>query len=301
MGCWLVALSAMSACQTNNGVVDSGPRADTGPIPQPVVVTLSGAVDLGCVGSATLPAGTDPVSGTLHMYEFLSMAPITANSVDVFSDNVVTDACEPPTCHTYATDSSGNLALTLATGTWFAYRLAPSGQTAPVLAFNQPWITAPGELDVPGFSPGTINAVGMLFNRTFQATTLGSMSGRAVDCAGAPLANVLTRVFVGDTEVVTGPLADQTSARITGLEGTAPTRNGFTGQSGNFVGANIPPSDDCHVETWAVTSEGAAPTLIGCAEAHTVVGGITLSIVGGLRSDYAPGSRCQIAAAAAGH
>jgi len=292
---WLAPLFVVAGCNPQNVAMEAGLRTDAGPIVVPVVVSQGGPVDLGCVGHATLPAGTGPVSGTLHIYEFLSMAPIGGNHVDIFSNNVITDACAAPDCTTYSTDSAGNVALTLTSADWFAYRLAASGQTAPVLAFNQPWLTATGELDVPGFAPGTISAVGMLFMRTFQSTTLGSMSGRVLDCAGHALANVRTRVFVGDHEVLNGALADQASPRITGLEGTAPTRTGLTGQSGNFVGANIPPTDDCHVEAWAVTNEGAAESLIGCEEAHVVVGGITLSIIAGLRSDYAPGSRCAIA------
>ena len=292
---WLGALTATAGCNPQGAPMEAGPRVDSGPLVVPVVATQAGVVDLGCVGSATLPTGTSPVSGTLHLYEYLSMAPISGNHVDVFTNNVITDTCSPPDCTTYSTDSTGNVELTLTSANWFAYRLAESGQTAPVLAFNQPWLTATGELDVPGFSPGTISAVGMLLMRRFESTTLGSMSGRILDCAGHPLLNVRPRVFVGDQEVVNGMLADQASARITGLEGTSPTRNGLTGQTGNFVGANIPPTDDCHVEAWAVTSEGAAESLIGCEEAHVVVGGITLSIIGGLRSDYAPGSRCAIA------
>ena len=88
---------------------------------------------------------------------------------------------------------------------------------------------------------------------------------------------------------------------IGGLEGTQLTRTHLTGQSGNFVGANIQPSDDCHVEAWGVRTEGAESELIGCTEGRVVIGGITVSLVTPLRSDYAPGSRCATAAANAGH
>lgn len=288
----------MAGCGTTSGAADAGPRGDTGPVAQGVVTSASGPVDLSCVGHATLPMPADTVSGTLHFYEYLSMSPITSNAVDVFDANAITDDCVEPACTTYTTDTQGNLALTLPAGGWFAFRLHVSGQTTNVLAFDQPWVTTPGEISVPGFAPGTITIVGMLLNRTFQADRLGSMSGRSVDCLGQPLANVRPRVFVGDAEVVTGPFGDTASPRIGGLEGTMPTRTGLTGASGNFVGANVPPGDDVHVETWATLVEGGEPQLIGCTEARVVAGGITLSIIGGLRSDYPAGSRCAIAAAA---
>lgn len=302
--CAVVAIGA-SGCNTTQNMTtpDTGPREDAGPIVQPLVATVGGTVDLSCVGTATLPASTTPVTATLHIIEFLSMAAITGNGIDIFTNDVITDTCAAPDCTHYNTDASGDLTLTLSSGNWFAYRLSASGQTAPVISYDLPWITTAGETPMPayGFSPGTITAVGMLFNRTFQADRFGSMSGRAVDCAQHPLANVRARVFVGDTEVLTGPLADTASPRITGLEGTAPTRNSLTGQSGNFVGANIPPSEDAHVETWAVRTAGGEPELIGCTQTRVLIGGITLAIVSPLRSDYPAGSRCALAAAAAGH
>ncbi len=295
----LAILLVTSGCGTPPGTGDAGPRSDTGPVAQGIVTSASGPVDLSCVGHATLPAPAADATGTLHFYEYLSMSPITGNAVDVFTANAIADQCVAPACTTYTTDAHGDVALTLPGGAWFAFRLHVSGQTADVLAFDQPWVTAPGSIPVPGFAPGTITVVGMLLNRTFQADRLGSMSGRSVDCIGQPLANVRPRVFVGDTEVVTGPIGDTTSARISGLEGSMPTRTGLTGASGNFVGANVPPGDDVHVETWATLAEGGEPQLIGCTEARVVTGGITLSIIGGLRGDYPAGSRCAIAAASA--
>ena len=228
--------------------------------------------------------------------EFLSMSAITSNAIDIFSTDVITDTCVAPTCTRYTTDASGNATITLSDGGWFAYRVAASGQTAPVISYDQVWMGARTQ-PAYAFAPSTINEIGLLFNRTFQFSTSGSLSGRAVDCTGNALNSVRARIFVGDTEVVTGPLADQTSPRITGLEGTMPTRNALTGPSGNFVGANVPPSEDAHVEAWATLTAGALPQLIGCTQGRVLVGGITLAVVGPLRSDYPAGSRCAIAAA----
>jgi hypothetical protein len=302
-GSLLIAL-AVAGCTPppTSTVADVGPIGDSGPVAQPLVSSANGMFDLSCVGHVTVPSSTTMVSGSLHVSEFLSMAPITSNGIQVFTNNVVTDTCAAPNCTAYTTDSQGNIALTLPSGSWYAYRLAVSGQTAPVIAYEQPWVTMAGG-QAPGyaFAPATISMVGMLFMRDFQASTAGSYSGRSVDCNAAPLSNVRARIFVGDTEVLSGALSDRTSPRITGLEGSSPTRTGLSGISGNFVGANIPPSDDSHVETWATLTDGALPTLIGCAEGRVLVGGITLAQVGPLRSDYPAGSRCAIAAAAAMH
>jgi hypothetical protein len=298
---WLGALMVIAGCNppTTTVAPDTGPREDGGRV-MPVVATAAGSPDYSCLGTVVPPTGGAPVSGTFHLYEFISNAPIRSNMIDVFTDNVITDGCSAPTCTTYSTDDMGNLALNLPSGSWFGFRLQESGQTATVLGYNQPWVTAPGELIAPGFAPSTIAMVGRLVGRTFQADTLGSMSGRTTDCTGATVANVLIRVFVGDTEVVTGEIADPAAPLISGLEGTNVTRNGLTGTSGNFVGANIPPSDDCHVEAWGVRAGGEAPSLIGCTEGRVVVGGITVSLTGPLRGDYAPGSRCATAVANAG-
>lgn len=301
----VLLLAALGGCNppATTVVPDTGPRIDSGPVPQPVVLAAGGTLDLSCVGSVTVPPSGAPVTAALQFQEFLSMAPITSNRVDVFSTNTISDTCVAPDCTSYTTDASGFITATLPADGWFAFSVAESGQTARVISFNQPWVHAAGDplAFVPCFAPGTISIVGNLLGRTFQADRFGSMSGRAVDCQGHPLQNVRARIYVGDTEIVNGPLGDPMGATVTGLEGTQPTRLGLTGASGNIAGANIPPGDNVRVETWATLTEGELPQLIGCAEGPVVVGGITISIIGGLRSDYPAGSGCATAAANAGH
>jgi hypothetical protein len=298
----LAAVLGLAGCPSGPSTMnDAGNvHVDSGPVVQPVVMTTAGTVDLSCVGTASIPTPGAATAGTLHAYEFLSMANITSNAVDIFTNNDVTDGCDPPNCATYNTDASGNFSLTLGSDSWFAYRLHESGQTAAVIAYNQPWTLTDGSVSVPGFAPMTITEVGMLLGRTFDSSRFGSMSGRAIDCQGHVLGNVRVRVYADGTEVISGTSADPTSPRITGLEAPNPTRPpGYTGASGNFVGANIPPTSDCRVETWATLAAGEEPRLIGCIEGRVLVGGITLSIVGPLRSDYPAGSGCAMAAAAA--
>src|SRR4051812_42760524 len=110
---WALTIGCVGAlalgCNTDHGSGNdaSGPRPDSGPIVVPVVGTVPGStVDLSCLGTATLPSGGAPVSGSLHIYEFLSNAPITGTMVDIFTNNVITDACAGPDCTTYVTDAS---------------------------------------------------------------------------------------------------------------------------------------------------------------------------------------------------
>lgn len=302
----LVALGTIAGCNPPATTTDSGPREDTGPAVTGTVIAtdpvtgMAVPADLSCLGSVTIPAGGTPLSGTLQFQEFISHADLTSNMIDVFSDNTLTPTCDPPNCTTYSTDANGIISPTIPAGAWFAFRVYESGQTAQVSAFNQPWISTAGETlaVVPVFAPSTISLVGDLIGRTYDPSRFGSMSGRAVDCAGRALSRVRVRVFIDGSEVITGPLGDRSAATVTGLEGTAPTRTGLTGASGNFVGANIIPSTDCRVETWGVLTDGAAQELIGCSEASVQRGEITITLVGPLRSDYPAGSGCAAAAAA---
>lgn len=293
---WVGALTGIG-CGTTTAAVDAGPRTDTGPAPQAVVATAGGTVDLSCVGTATTPTPGAPTAASLHVYEYLSHAAITSGRIELFTNDRLAATCTAPDCSAYVTDASGNVPLVLGAGQWFAMRLAESGQSAPLVVFDQPWVADSGEVSVPAFSPSTINEVGMLISRTFDASSLACVSGRAVDCAGHVLANVRPRVFVDGTEVLSGALSDRSSPRITGLEGAGPTRTGLTGSSGDFVGANIPVSASVRIETWGTLTADTEPVLIGCMEGSTVVGGITATVIGPLRSDYAAGSGCALAAA----
>jgi len=257
--------------------------------------------DLTCLGTATRPAPGAATSGTLQLNEFLPPNAATASTmVDIFSDNTIADTCAPPNCTSVTTDASGQAMASIPAGAWTAFHIHPSAATAEVLAYSFPWTsTAGGTVSTASFSSSTVTLVSTLLQRTLQATTAGAISGQVNDCMGHHLANAEARVFHGTTQVVNGPACDHASPRITGLEGTSLTRDGLTGPSGTFVGANVPVGDDYHVEIWGVTTAGSAPRLIGCEEGRVVAGGITVLTIGPLRSDYATGSACATAAAAA--
>ncbi len=301
---------------------DAGPDTNTGPVDSAVCANTDAGMqvmpstaltiqmgtpvmavpgDLTCLGTATRPAGGAATAGVLTVTEFLPpSAPTASTMVDIFSTNVITDTCAAPDCMTVTTDSMGQAMATLPAGAWTAFHIHQSAATAEVLAYSFPWTsTAGGTVGTNSFSSSTVTLVSTLLQRMLQTTTAGAISGQVNDCMGHHLQNAEARVFHGTTQIVDGPACNHASPRITGLEGTSLTRDGLTGPSGTFVGANVPVGDDYHVEIWGVTTAGSAPRLVGCEEGRVVAGGITVLSIGPLRSDYVAGSACATAAAAA--
>lgn len=292
------------AADTGPVGTDTGPgMTDTGPVTPPVLAVASpNTIELGCIGTATRPAGGASTMAQIAVTEYVSMQPITSTTIELYADDAITGTCTAPNCVSGMTDAMGHVTLGALAGGWVGLHILPSADSAEVLAYNQTWPTTAGAtFATAGFSSGSIGLVSSLLGRTFQTATAGAISGQVNDCMDHHLANAEARVFRGTTQVVTGPSSDRTSPRITGLMGTNPTRQGFTGDGGTFVGANVPVGDDYHVEIWGVRTMGGAEELIGCEEGRVIAGGITVLVIGPLRSDYAAGSACDLAATAAGH
>jgi len=305
-------MSLSVACGGGNNTTDGGttpmedsPAAtpDAGPMFLAAGETTQ-TLDLGCRGTATRPAAGAATMGTLNVTEFLSQSmgtpqPISSTMIDIFTDNVITDTCAAPGCITVTTDAMGHATAMAPAGAWMAFHIHTSSATAETLAYSFPWTaTAGGNVNTAGFASGTITLVSSLLGRTFQTATAGAISGQVNDCMDQHVLNAEARVFMGTTQIVTG--MGNTSARITGLSSSnAPTRAGLTGTGGIFVGANVPPGNDYHVEIWGTPPGGAAAELIGCEEGRVVTGGITVLTIGPLRGDYVAGSACATAAAAA--
>lgn len=286
-------------------------------------------VDLSCVGSATVPAGAADTSAVVEVTEYVAMTPTRMTTIELFTNDAIMPPCTAPTCVSGVTDVMGHVTLSAPAGGWVGLHIVPaapdcsggtdqtscdaiancawsgttcdvSPDTAEVLAYNQTWPSTAGDtLGTYAFSSSSIGLVSSLLGRTFQTATAGAISGQVNDCAGHTVANAEPRVYQGSTLIMSGATSDRTSPRITGLSGTSPTRNGLTGSGGTFVGANVPPGDDYHVEIWS--SDTGTDRLIGCEEGRVVAGAITVLVIGPLRSDYAAGSACAMAAAAAGH
>lgn len=276
--------------------------AGTPPTPDPLAAPTGSTLDLSCLGTATVPAGGAATTATVEVTEYVSMQPITSTTLELYADDAITGTCTAPNCVSGMTDAAGHVDLSAPAGGWVGLHILPSTDSAEVLAYNQTWpTTAASTFPTAGFSASSISLVSSLLGRTFQTATAGAISGQVNDCMDNHLANAEARVFHGAERIVNGPSCDRTSPRITGLMGTSPTRQGFTGSGGTFVGANVPVGDDYHVEIWGVRTAGGAEELIGCEEGRVVAGAITVLVIGPLRSDYAAGSPCAMAAAAAGH
>jgi hypothetical protein len=276
---------------------------DVGSTQMVLAVADPDTIDLTCLGTATRPMGGAATMATLSVTEYVSMMPVTATTVELYNTDAITGTCASPDCAMGTTDSMGHASLMAPAGGWVAVHLLASADTAEVLAYNQTWPTTGGAtFATAAFSSSSIGLVSSLLGRTFDSAHAGAISGQVNDCMDHNIANAEARVFHGTTQVVTGASSDRSSPRITGLMGTSPTRApGLTGSGGTFVGANVPPGDDYHVEIWGITTAGGSPELVGCEEGRVVAGAITVLVIGPLRSDYAAGSACATAAAAAHH
>lgn len=299
----LVGLVVTLGCGGTPAAVDSGAGVDAaeptdvGPVdafvaPTPALALMGGgAPDYTCLGTATAPTAGAEVSATLHAVEYLSDADVTSQAIEVWTNNIVGATCAAPDCMMVTTDASGEATFSNEADAWFAYRLPASAGTAQVLAYNRAWPSAGGSsVQITAFSSGTISTVSALLGRMFSATA-GAASGTVEDCMGRPVMNASIRLFRDGTEVIGGARSETTTPRITGLQGTAPTASGLTGDGGTFVGANVPPGN-YRVEIYGAMTEGGTPAMIGCEEGMIVGGGITVFTVGGVRSDYATGSGC---------
>lgn len=287
--------------------VDTGPATDSGPAVQPALEAYDGStpatLDLSCLGTRTVPMGGADNMATVTLTEYLTHSPISGATLEVWTNDAPMGACAAPNCVSGMTDMMGHVALSAPAGGRIAYHITGMG-TAEVLAYNFTWPAAgTSTTSTAGFASSTISTISTLLGRTFNAAAAGAASGQVVDCMGHTVKNAEVRVFNGTTQIMNGPASDRMSPIVVGLEGTSPTtrQGGYSGSGGTFVGANVPPGDSYHVEIWGVRTAGSAAELIGCEEGRVVAGGITVLTVAPLRSDYAAGSACAMAAMAAGH
>jgi hypothetical protein len=287
----LVGLVVLLGCGGSTPATDAA--VSDAFVPPAVALALmgGGTPDYSCLGTATAPTAGADVSATLHVVEYLSTADVASQPVEIWTNNLIGSTCAAPDCAMVTSDASGHATFSAPADAWYAYRLPASSGTAQVLAYNRAWPSAGGsDEQVTAFSMGTISTVSALLARDFSATA-GAASGTVEDCMGHPVMNASIRLFRDGTEVIGGPRTDRTTPRITGLQGTAPTTSGLTGDGGNFVGANVP-AGNYRVEVYGAMTDGGTLELVGCEEGMIVGGGISVFTIGGVRSDYPAGSGC---------
>lgn len=285
----LQVASALAGCDSGATVFASSDAPALG-WPDATVQTVSvppgRSLSIGCIGNATVPVG-----GALSE-ESVQLA--AAAVVDLWRyPPASTGACVGPECTTATSDAAGNALLTEPLGSWVALHAHAGSAQLELFWMPLEWgppITTAGR----GFDAATIGLIASLLGRQWQVTQ-GVVSGQIHDCAGQTLAGVNVRVYVGGAEVVTGFASDRTSPRITGMEGTSPTRSGLTGDGGTFAAVNVPLADTCHVEAWGVFPGESTPQLIGCEVCVVGAGALSVVTIGPLRTDYAAGSECALA------
>jgi hypothetical protein len=308
---WLSLVCALAlgavGCDGGNNTTDAGPRdggrtdSGTPPVELPVVQAADGdtlvPADLSCLGMRSAPtagAATDIPARTI--LRGLSDMARPSTTVRVFPGNQVvsSDTCDAPTCIEVTTDATGNGTLNLPADGWFAYQVVGEPSATPPT-------TNTSQVNVPA-APAASGVVELsVINRGLFESALGAanvmpqvgtsyFTGTARDCAGRPLVGAQIRVFGAGGEIVGG--TNPRGARFVYWpdEGPFPGANEpYTSLQGRYAGGNIDPEETLRIELWAVTEEGAEPSLIACEEFGGQADQVTILNINPLRSD-APAS-----------
>lgn len=267
------------------GAPDAGaPAVGWGPDP-----TSLRPADLACLGARTAPLGGGLASLTLRVGTERIDRPVEGVVVQVFTRNTPSlDGSCAGSCQTGTTGSFGELLASVPAPGWFAYRIeAGTGMVdgSPedfvesvhfnvnagdrLLAFRREWRD---ELLLP---------VPMAGERV--------ITGRLLDCDGAPLANATVRLFDAGEEVPLG--SSMAEPRAVYFDAGRPAGGArATGLDGRWAIVRPPaPNRGYRVELWGVTRAGAPAERLGCEQVRAPAGGVGVVDVGPLRSDAPSG------------
>lgn len=302
----LVALALAVGCGGNGGgggdpdaSVPSLPVLTTGTMIDPT----SGTPSFTCAGSREQPVAGSPVDTTFELRDFESDRPVSNARVWFFGDNVIRDACDAPTCTELMTDASGNAAVDVPAGGWYAYRVFPrAGATEAMsvidsMQYNEPAPTAGGgSITGNSVSEGTLALIPAVVNILRQPGT-ALLAGVVQDCNETPVYGAVVRVFDGDTELVEGERVDEPHYRYFNGDSFPSDSSTFTHADGLYVGIQIPipASADAQlrVEAWGRPTEADAPRRIGCEAVRVLPDAVTIINIGPERGDYPAGHPCD--------
>ncbi|MDQ3038099.1 MAG: hypothetical protein M3Y87_37250 [Myxococcota bacterium] len=305
----LVALAMAVGCGGNGTTPDAGGEARDAAGPSlPVLTTgtmaspTTGTPDLACIGSRARPTAGAPVDTTFELRDFESDSPVSNARVWFFGDNVVRATCDAPSCTEVTTDASGNAAVDVPSGGWYAYRVFPRpGATAAMsvidsMQYNEPAPTAGGgSVTANSVSEGTLALIPAVVNILRQPGT-ALLAGVVQDCNETPMYGAIVRVFDGDTELVEGERVEQPHYRYFNGDSFPSDSSTFTHADGLYVGIQIPvpagADDQLRVEAWGRPTEGEAPRRIGCEAVRVLPNAVTIINIGPERSDYPVGHPC---------
>ncbi|MBN8613235.1 MAG: hypothetical protein J0L92_21765 [Deltaproteobacteria bacterium] len=295
--------SALSDAAGSDGGPDAFSRDAAGPDALPptsaIAVGSMGspmAANLACVGVRTAPSVTGSGVVTLRVQGLaLTSFDVALREIDVFPGERVRATCDGD-CISEPTDTMGLLDVTLPLGGWFGYRMTArgSGATATVPTSGA-FVVAPAGRTVTVSVYGA-SAAGLLrsqLNRDLSQLVVGTVT----DCDARPIARAWVRIFGPDGEVLSGPVDDTASPRITGLGDStipSPSPDTLTRFSGRFAAALPAGAGTFRIEAWGLERVGDPPLLLACEEVFVdgIDDGVTIAPLGPVRSDYVAESGC---------
>lgn len=251
------------------------------------------SIDYSCRRLATQPTPGDPVEVTFQLRDFQEGFPVDDTDVWLFSNNVIADECNPPSCQSFTTDRDGNATVQLPANGWYAYRVHPKmGLSAmstvfAVFQYNEPAPPAAGQAVVGNsVSKATIELIPSLLgiNRTDGRALV---AGRIQDCAGNYVQNAIVRLYDPNGELVeTGPdgpfihyFNGEADNSLPDLDATVSSEDGL------YVAIEVPVLSDepYRVEAWGMLD--GRLTLLGCEAARIFEDAVTILNMTPVRAD----------------
>ncbi|MCC6873776.1 MAG: hypothetical protein IT378_05635 [Sandaracinaceae bacterium] len=278
-----------------------------GPEPLPTLRAWDGsnmvAADLSCLGMLTAPAAGADTTYPVRIVARGVADEIAPNRIfRIYTDNVVpTDDSCGANCIELTADGTGMQSVMLPADAWIAYQVIENagapGATLTTLQINK--ATAMSDFNGSGTDPGEaleLSAItGAIFSSALGAANIMRQEGTVIftgttrDCAGNELIGAEARVFGAGGQIMSG--RDRTGPRIVywnddGPAGLLPSPSRtFTSNQGRYAGANLPSGGTLRVEIWAVTTDGAQPSRIGCEEIAAIDNSVYVLDVGPTRMD----------------
>lgn len=290
-------------CDGDEPMEDAGPMIE---LPPPSEAYTEGAtdfmettLDLSCRGTRTAPVGGAPVDVEFQLRDFQDEFEVPDITVDVFTNNMISDSCVAPDCQSEITDSMGNATVSMPAGGWYAYRVHPYTDMGSrmrsvfqVFQYNEP---APessgGTVTGQSVSGITIDLIPALLGFTREEGR-AIIAGRIHDCNDANIANARVRVFDPDGNFIepTGRAEDAADYYFSGVVmGNVPDQLATESRpDGLYVVPQVEYIDDrpYRVEAWA--NVDGELTRIGCETARIFTDSVTILNVGPERADGAP-------------
>ncbi len=290
------------SCEPTGDTFHCVERADAG-VETPILTSLLGPADYGCLGAATAPSAGPAIDYSVELYSFGAGDPVRAVGVRLFADDTPTVDCGP-SCRDYTTSSLGAFPVTGPASRWIAYRSsARVGATmattmVETLAVHVAAPSTPGiVLQARAVSLATLNLVPAAFGvKRVAGSPL--LLGEVRDCRGEPIRGATVRLFAASgSEVIPGETLE--SPRIQYFDGmTNPDEAAsHTAEDGLYAGFNLEApgigGGSLRAEAWGVLTRGGPLTRIGCEQIELIADGASLLTLGPTRTDYPVDHPCR--------